>query len=95
MPLILCRIVGSVRLFQITGKLTPECVELIPNILQDFWELEWNEVNMILNKLKVKFPTSVKIPLKGKFKVRRILRRDPLLLKQGMTWFCFDVRGCY
>ena len=39
----------------------------------------------------IKLTTSFTIPLKDKFNVRRILKRDPLLfhirLKQGMMWF--------
>ena len=52
-------------------------------------ELELNEVNMMLNNIKMKLPTPVTLSLKGKFKVRRILRWDPLLfyimLMQAMT----------
>ena len=46
---------------------------------------------MTLNKVKIKVPTSVTMPLKDKFKFMTILKRDPfpcqLLLKQGMAWF--------
>ena len=44
---------------------------------------------MTVTKVQIKLPISVIIPLKGKFKVRKILNRDTLLfhimLKQGIT----------
>ena len=46
------------------------------------YDIEWE-----YNKLS----TSVVIPLRDKFKIRRIVEIEPLLfhiiLKQGMTWF--------
>ena len=37
----LCRIMGSIHLFKIIGKLTPEHIELKRNILWDVIELDW------------------------------------------------------
>ena len=46
---------------------------------------------MTLNINKINLPSSVIIPLRGKFKIRCIIKQEPLLfhvmLKQGMTWF--------
>ena len=93
----LCRTTGSIHLFKITGKLTPEHVELL-NMLKkkytlDVIELDWKEVNMTLNGNKINLPVLVIIPLRDKFKIRCTVRREPLLfhimLKQGMTWFPF------
>ena len=57
----------------------------------DIIEIDWKEVNMTWNGNKMKLPTSVVIPLRDKFTIRRIIEREPLLfhvmLKQGMTWF--------
>ena len=39
LPVKLCRTAGSIHLFQITGKLTPEYVKLKRNILWDVMEL--------------------------------------------------------
>ena len=48
---------------------------------------------MTLHEVKIKLPGSVMIPLKNKFKVRRMSKWVPLLfhirLIQGMTWFPF------
>ena len=46
---------------------------------------------MTLNEIKINLPISVMIPLRYKFKIRYIVKGDPLLfhimLNQGMTWF--------
>ena len=46
---------------------------------------------MNLNENKINLPVSVIIPLRDKFKIGCIVKREPLLshimLKQGMTWF--------
>ena len=82
---------GGTHLFKITGTLMPENVKLTRNILWDIIELDWKEVNMTLNGNKINLPTSVTLKLKDKFKIRCIVKSQPLLfhiiLKQGMTWF--------
>ena len=45
----LCRTAGSIHLFKIIGKLTPEHIYLKRNILWDVIELNWKIVNMTLN----------------------------------------------
>ena len=46
---------------------------------------------MTLNENKIKLPTTIIIPLTEKCKIRRIIKREPLLfhiiLKQGMAFF--------
>ena len=49
MPIKLCTTAGSIHLFKITGKLSPEQVKLKRNILWDIIELDWKKVNMTLN----------------------------------------------
>ena len=66
----LCRTTGSIHLFKITEKLTPEHVKLRTSILWYILELECNEINMNLNRVKLKSPTSVTIPLKDKYKTK-------------------------
>ena len=87
----LCRMAGSIHLFKIKGRLTPENVRLKRNMLWDIIELDWKEVNMNLNGNKIYLPTSVTITFRDKFTIRHIIKREPLLfhimLRQGMTWF--------
>ena len=82
---------GSIHLFEITGMLTPENVKLNRNIFLDVIELDWKEINVTLNGNKINLLTSGTIKFKDKFKIRCIVKREPLLfhimLKQGMTWF--------
>ena len=56
-PVHLCRTAGSIHLFKITGKLSPEHIKLKRNILWDIVELEWKEVNMTLKGRKINLPT--------------------------------------
>ena len=78
-PIKLCRMPGSIHLFKLTGMLTPENVKLKRNILWDIIELDWKEVNMTLNGNKINLSTSVTIKFKEKFKIRCIIKREPLL----------------
>ena len=90
-PVKLCRAVGNIHLFKITGKLFPEDVKLNKHILWHTMEIDWKEVNMPLNGNKIKLPTCVIIPLRDKFYIRRTIEGEPLLfhimLKQGMIGF--------
>ena len=49
---------------------------------------------MTLNGNDINFPSSVVIPLRDKFRARKLLRRQQLffhvMLKQGKTWFTLD-----
>ena len=58
---------GSIHVFKMTGKVIPEHVKLNKHILWDIIEINWKEVNMMLNGNKIKLPTSVVIPLRDKF----------------------------
>ena len=49
---------------------------------------------MTINGNAINLPTSVVIPLRDKYRARKILSRQPLffhvMLKQGKTWFMVD-----
>ena len=49
---------------------------------------------MTINGNPIPLPTTLVIPLRDKFRARRLLRRQPLffhvMLKQGKTWFSVD-----
>ena len=90
-PINLCRLAGSIHLFRIRGKLTPENVKLKKNWIWDVLEIDWPNITKALNENEVGFPSSVIIPFKERYRARRLLRKHPLLfnsmLKQGKTWF--------
>ena len=93
-PVKLFRTAGSIHLFKIMGKLTSEQITMKRKLLWDIIEIDWKEVNMTLNGKKGHLPKSVIIPLRDKFKIRCIIRREPLLLhimlRQGMTSFSLE-----
>ena len=76
-PVKLCTSGGSIHLFKITGKLPPRNVNLNKHILWDIVEIDRKEVNMTLNGNKIKLPTSVVMPLRDTYKIRRILNKSP------------------
>ena len=53
----------------------------------DVLEIDWKEVNMTLNGNEINLPTSAILPFRDKFRARKLLRKQPLLLhvmlKQG------------
>ena len=77
-PVKLCRTAGSIHLFKIAGKLMPDQIKLTQNVLWDVIELIWKEVNVTLNGNKINLPTSVIITLRDKFKIRYIVKWEPL-----------------
>ena len=90
-PIILCRVAGSIHLFRIIGRLNPEHVKIKKNWILDVLEIDWSDVSITLNDNEIDLPSSVIIPFKERYRVRRLLRKHPLLfyviLKQGKTWF--------
>ena len=90
-PIKLGRVAVSIHLFKLVGNLTLEHVTLKRNLIWDVLELDWKEVSVTLHGNRFNLPTSVIIPFRDKFRIRRLFNVEPLLLhvmlKQGMTWF--------
>ena len=90
----LWRIVGSIHLFKIRGRLTIENVRFKRNLIWDVLEIDCRNKGMTLNGNDINLPSTVIIPLRDKLRARRLLRRQPLsfnvMLKQGKTWFTVD-----
>ena len=61
------------------------------NIIWDILEIDWREITITINGSVVNLPSSVIIPFRDKFKIRRMMRKRPILLhmmlKQGQTWY--------
>ena len=93
-PIKLNRTAGSIHLFKLRGRLTIENIRFKRNWIWDILEIDWRDVGMMINGNPINLPTSVVIPLRGKFRTRKLLRRQPLffhvILKQGKTWFTVD-----
>ena len=90
-PIKLCRVAGSIRLFKIRGRSNPEQVKLKKNWIWDVLETDLSDVSIILNDNEIGLPSLVIIPFKERYRARKLLRKHPLLfyimLKQGKTWF--------
>ena len=90
-PIKLCRVAGSIHLFTIKGRLNLENVKLKKNWIWNVLEIDWSNVCITLNNNKIDLPSSVIIPFKERYRVRRLLRKHQLLfyimLKHGKTWF--------
>ena len=86
-PIKLCRIAGSIHLYRIRGRLTIEHVRFKKNWIWDVLEIDWKDITITLNGNEIILPSSVVIPFSDKFRVRKLLRKQPLLfhvmLKQG------------
>ena len=93
-PIKFCRIAGSIHLFRMGGRLTIENVTFKRNWIWDILKIDWRNISMTLNRNEINLPSSVVIPLRDKFRTRKLLKRQPLffhvMLKQGKTWFTLD-----
>ena len=90
----LCKVARSIHLFRTRGRLTPECIRFKKNYIWDVLEIDWRQVKVTLNGNEINLPTSVIIPFRDKFRVRKPIRKQPLLLqvmwKQGKMWFTLE-----
>ena len=73
----LCKTLGSIHLFKITGMLKPVHIKLNKNYIWDTLEIDWKEVIMTFNDNKINLPTVVTIKLQDKIKVRCLMKREP------------------
>ena len=93
-PVNLCKIAGSIHLFRLRERLTPDCINFKRNWIWDVLEIDWKEVRVTLNGNEVNLPTSVMMPFRDKFVTRCLITKQPLLLhvmlKQGKTWFTLE-----
>ena len=61
-PIKLCRVAGSIHLFQIKERLNPENMKLKKNLISDVLEIDWSDVSKTLNNNEINLPRSVIIP---------------------------------
>ena len=90
-PIKLCKTTGSIHLFKLIGNIQRDNLKLHKNIIWDILEIDWREITITINGSVVNLPSSVIIPFRDKFKIRRMMRKRPILLhmmlKQGQTWY--------
>ena len=56
-PVNLCKIAGSIPLFKIRGRLTPENIKCKKNWIWNVIEIDWKVVNMTLNINDINLPS--------------------------------------
>ena len=73
-PIKLCKTLGSIHLFKLTGSINKENVKLHKNTLWDVMEIDWRPITITLSGNVINLPGSVIIPFRDKFKIRWIIK---------------------
>ena len=96
-PVKLCKIAGSIHLFNITGTLTPNKVKLNKHFIWDILEIDWSEIKITFNGKVINLPKSITVRLLDKFKVRHMMGSQQILfhlmLKQRFNLFVLTLRA--
>ena len=73
------------------GNLQKEDIKLHRNKVWNLIEINRTNVTLMVNGNIVNLPDSVILPFQDKFKIRQMIRHQPLLLhpmlKQGQNWY--------
>ena len=90
-PIKLCKTSDSIHLCNIKGTLKSKDIKLNRNYLWDTLEINWNKIIITFNDNKIDLPKIVGIKMRDKFRVRRLMNREPLnlymMIRQGITWY--------
>ena len=79
-PITLCKLAVIIHVFTIRWRLTPDKIKHKKNWIWDVLEIEWKEISVTLNGNEIKLPSSVILSFGDKFRVRKLLRKQLLLL---------------
>ena len=95
-PVKLCKTVGSIHLFKITGKLMPDKVKLNKHYMWDILEIDCSQIKVTFNGKVINLPNPITVKLWDEFKVKHMVGSQPILilliLKQGFNWFTLTSR---
>ena len=73
------------------GALHLENINLKRKWIWDVLEVDWSDVHVTLNVKEINLPKTVVIPLMDKFRVRWLIKKNPLhlhiMLKQRKSWY--------
>ena len=93
-PVKLCKSAGSIHLFQMYGQLNSDQIVLEKNCLWDMIRINWKEVFVTLNGVILQMPKTVKIPIRDKYRLRKLMDKHSLLLhimlRHGTSWYSLD-----
>ena len=76
-PVKLCKSAGSIHLFQMYGQLNSDQIVLEKNCLWDMIRINWKEVFVTLNGIILQMPKTVKIPIRDKYRLRKLMDNIP------------------
>ena len=62
-PVKLCKIAGSIHLFEITGKLMTDKVKLNKHYIWDIFEIDWSKIKVTFNRKVINLPKSITVKL--------------------------------
>ena len=79
-PIKLCRVARSIHLIRIRGRLNPENVKLKKNWIWDVLEIDCSNVSIMLNDNEINLPNLVIIPLKERYRARRLLKKTSITI---------------
>ena len=90
-PIKLSKTSGSIQQFKIKITLNSEDIKLNRNYLWDTLEINWKKITITFNDNMIDLPKIVTIKIRDKFRVRRLMNREPLnlhmMIRQGITWY--------
>ena len=86
-PIDLSKIAGNVHLCKLTGALLLENINLRKNWIWDVLEVDWSDIHVTLNGKEINLPISIVISLVDKFRVRWLMKKDPLHLHIMLIWY--------
>ena len=78
-PVKLCRTVGSIHLFKITGRLTIDKVRLNKHYVWYILEIDSSGIKVTFNGKVINLPKSITVKLWDKFRVRHMMGNQPVL----------------
>ena len=76
---------------KLTGTPLLENINLKKNWIWDVLEIDWSDIHVTLNGKEINLLIFIVIPIVDKFKVRWLMKKDPLhlhiMLKQRKSWY--------
>ena len=72
-PITLCKTLGSIHLFKLTGSIKREDVTPHMNTIWDILDRDWQNITVTLNGSIINLPGSVIVPFRDKFKIRQMI----------------------
>ena len=73
----LCKVAGSIHMFKIKDRLTPDSIRFKKIYVWDILEIDWREVRVTLNENEINLPTSVSYHLEINLRLENYQKTTP------------------